>query len=239
MQTVTFKYFSGVLYSRSFYVLSIRGFDNPDEWQLEPQIQIYLSDFSLQSYFRGFRRIVTINCGVIQAHADRLFLEQFLQSNARSIVYGGIEQTFSLDNPTHYSVQWLNEFQYARSFEIRLIEDSIRTTWPSPIIEDNMTGYIISHVKIEQDETNPETFTTALGKLATDDTGTAIPSINLATYAPIIIVIEKQSALIMRPDTITQSGSNLAFKMGYSLAGNPSADGFFYADLCILLQAKP
>lgn len=238
MDTVTLKYTDGATYARTYYVLSARGLDDPDQWRLEPPVQLVCSDHSIVESYIGFRRIATITLGVLQSHADRTFLSSFIRANTREIAYGSSSNLFSLYDKDTYSDTWLNNLSNARFFELKLIENSIRQVWPDRVITDNMIGYVKSKVEISQDETNPETFTTAVGKLATDDTGAAIPSISLTTYAPVIVVMEKQSALIVRPDAITQSGSNISFKMGYSLAGNPYSDGKYYADIAILLQTR-
>lgn len=241
MPTITFKYRSGATtYSRTYDAYAIRGLDEPDDVELWPPIQHRLSDGSIREQIVGFRRIITATLGVLQVEADRTFALNFLQSKERWVYLGSLASVYCvLDDPAGFENQWLHDTSLLRFFEVRLKEWRIYTTWPDelePTADTNL--YIKTNVQITGNEASPQTLTTNTAPLDVDDTGNPYPAINLAAYAVSVVLAERQDCLINRIADITQAGSNITFTVAHSDAGNPYADGNYYATVTILLQAK-
>jgi hypothetical protein len=240
--TITFRYRSGVTnYSRTFNTLSIKGLTQPDKVLLWPPLRFRMSDGSMSTEFRGFRRVITATLGVLQEDADRTFILNFLQANDRWIYFGtGVASIYCvLLDPEGFANEWKYDTSIMRYYDIRLLENVTYTVWPElvePTADELL--YIKSKVEITGTEASPQTFTTNAGALATDDTGNPYPAINLAAYAVTVILTEHQDSLVNRISDITQSGTDIAFTVAHSDVGNAYSDGKWYATIAIGLQAK-
>jgi hypothetical protein len=244
---LTLKYLdsSSILHSQTFNVLSVKGFDDPDKVQLVPPYQPVMVDGSIQDYIKGFRRIITADLGVVASSVDRRTIQSFLRAQTKSIVYQGsqvlAEEVFvNLQDVSGYQNEWKWDFEGARYFVLQILENQIRTVWPVSFLpSDNMTGYIIYHVKIEGTQASPETFQTNSGKLQYNFGTTPFPVMNLTTYNITVIAngAKYQDANINQVGTTAQAGNNISFQLSVSDLGNPSGDGYYYADIVFLLQA--
>lgn len=244
--TVTLRYVkSGTTYSQAFNVLSVRGYDDADSIQLVPPYQAELVDGSARSYFKGFRRVITIDFGVVASSVDRRTLLEFWQSNTRSIVYLGnqvlAEEVYvSPEDVSGYENEWLWNTLLARRYILRVLENQIHTSFPVIFPpSDTMIGYTINHVKIEGTQASPELFTTNSDKLRYNYGTTPFPTMSLTNY--IITVIANgapyQDAKINQVGVTVQNGNNIDFSLAVSDGGSASDDGFYYADITFLMQA--
>lgn len=244
MDTITLKYVdtSNVAHSQTFNALSVRGFDDPDKVQLVPPYQPEKLDGSLQSYIKGFRRVITVDLGIVASSVDRRTIQSFLWANTKSLVYRGSqiysEEVFvNLQDVSGFRNEWMWDFEGARYFVLEIVESRIRTIWPQVIQPtDNMTGYIIYNVKIEGTQGTPETFQTNSGKLQYNFGTTPFPAMDLSTYNIQIVTSPRQDGKINQVGSITQAGSDISFQLAYSDMGNASPDGYYYADIVFLLQ---
>lgn len=243
MASVTLKYVDSVGATRSatIGILSIKGFADPDSVMIWPPVINKYADGSIQSQFKGFRRVITIDFGVVESAADREFIRAFLIANTRSVYYyennvGG-EEIIVAHDLTDYENEWKENASQFRNYKITVVEKVIRDSWTSytpPSTVDIM--YIKNKVKIEGTQAAPETFTTNSGKLATSGSGNPFPNISLLSYVVTIITPPYQDAKINQVGSITQSGSNISFQLAVSDAGNASGDGFYYCDIIVGLQ---
>lgn len=240
MATITFKYVSGLTYSRSFAVIKLRGLDDPDQVQLWPNFQRKLADGSVIEVIKGFRRVFTATLGILNSSTDRKFIQSFLSHPQRAVLYTtNATINCSLANVEKFENQWLYNTNLMRFFEVELIENSIYTTWPvlvNPTTDADM--YIKTKVEITGTEASPQTLTTNTAPLDVDDTGNPYPAISLVSYAPTVLITEHQDCLVNRVSDITQSGANISFTVAHSDVGNPFGDGKFYATIVIGIQAK-
>ena len=89
MTTVSLQYTdeNGDNQKQDFNVLLMKGFTTPDEVQFVAAQHKYLNG-SVSEQFRGFRRAVTFDFGVVEEQSDRLFIWEFLRHPRRRVVYG-------------------------------------------------------------------------------------------------------------------------------------------------------
>jgi len=236
---VTLKYiYAGTTYLQTYTVLSVRGIDDFDEIQFYPAYRNDYLDGTLDDPQKVFRRVITIGFGVVQDAGTRRFLERWQNFPQRSIIYGAQEIIVDPFDAS-FSNTWQNNVKLGRYFVIRCIEATPISVQPSPIpaIADSLM-YIKKKVQVTGTESSPQTFTTTVAPLDTDDAGHAFPAISLLSFAPTVLITSLQTCLVSRTtDTITQSGANITFKLFHDNVGNPSGDGNFYADVTIGLEA--
>lgn len=139
LNTITLKYFvpasggsGGNEYVRSFPLLALRGVDDPDEIRIVGQ---QYSDPAgvLSEQIIGFKRIMTLDFGVVQSFDDRKFLHAFLSSEPRRIAYSlgvGEEWYVELYEPEQFSNEWLDGFSLGRRFVLRLIDKGVLQVFP-------------------------------------------------------------------------------------------------------------
>ncbi len=248
MDSATFKYVdsASAIQSRSIQVLSVRGFEEPDFVAFVPPIQNNFVDGSLETQFKGFRRVITFDCGVLSSATDRGFVLNFLTANVRSITYQaaaiGIEEIIvSHDSGFEYNNSWVNDFIGGKQFILYVVENAIRTTWTNytPAAETEIM-YVKLKVKVVGTQASPETFQTNSGKLAVMENGSVFPAISLLTWVATVVAngAKYQDAGINQVGNISNIGTDLSFQLAVSDAGTASGDGFYYADIIFLLQAR-
>ena len=252
--TAVFKYIDSSLttQSRSIQVISVRGFDDPDLVQFVPPVQNNLVDGSIETQFKGFRRVLTFDCGVLSDDTDRRFILAWNAANTRSIVYvspdlGSEEIIVTLDynhgaTAFEYNNNWINDFIGGKQFIIQIVENAIRRTWYNYVPASGVDViYIAKKIKVTGTQASPQTFQTNSGALATDATGQVFPAMSLVSWAISVICngVPYQETQINQVGAITNVGTDISFQLAVSDAGNPSGDGFFYTDLLICLEAIP
>ena len=241
MDTLTFTYIrSGTTYTRDIDVLSLRGWTDPDEFENFGVQQSYLSG-SVQERFIGFRRIVTIDFGVINDRDDRIHLLYWMLAANKSITYSSDTAHFALLDFGRYANEWLESCELGRQFILSLAETDIRTTMPTSVVEGEV-AYIKRKVAITGTQASPEAFTTNAGKLATDETGANYPTFDTDSYAYQVTLVPYQEAqvnLVTEP-SISGGGATgaLTFQIAVSDSGKAFSDGAYYADIVIIAQAK-
>ena len=145
MNTITLKYFvpasggsGGNEYVRSFPLLAMRGVDDPDEFRIVGQQYVDPAG-EISEQIIGFKRIMTLDFGVVSANLDggfedRKFLHAFLISEVRRIAYNlgaGEEWHVELYEPEQFSNEWLDDSMFARRFVLRLIDKGVLQIFPS------------------------------------------------------------------------------------------------------------
>jgi hypothetical protein len=232
----------GSVQKKTFTTLSVRGLDIPFKVKFVPPEAFYKPvDGSSRTNYQGFQRIIQVELGAINSDED--FIRAFFQAATKSFAYQGSlivseECQVTYESPS-FEDAWFDEYKYTKKYIFELTENTVRTEWPTPIqpvVADIM--YIKLKVKIEGMNVAPETFITNSGKLQYNYGTTPFPGISLLSY--IVTIISNgapyQDAKINQVGNVTQSGSNISFQLAVSDTGNPSSDGFFYADISIALQ---
>lgn len=245
MQTVLLKYVDGMgsVQKMQLPFLSVRGFDEPDEIQLVPPRIARLFNGFLRTQFKGFRRVVTVNFGVLGS-SERAFLFRFFSSNTRSIYLGVTagqeEEIIFATDQTEYESEWRQNCVLGRSFTLKFAENAIRNAWTDYTPASGIDiMYIKKKVKIIGTQESPEEFTTNSGKLVTMETGLSYPSISLLSWVVSVDTVPYQDAKINQVGDVVNTGTNLTFSLAVSGAGSPSPDGYYYADIIIGLQPRP
>lgn len=111
----------------------VRGFDEPDDFDLFPAIQKHYLDGSVEDQNKVFRRLISFDAGTINTSADRKKLLYWTLDNDRQIDWKTEFQIpVSLPEGTfRFSFDWLNGFVGGRKFKIDLIQETItRTEFP-------------------------------------------------------------------------------------------------------------
>lgn len=129
MDTITLTYtpFGGTLTSKGFNVNAVRGLDDPDEFAFFPALQHNYLDGTIEDQIKGFRRIITIDFGVIADRNDRIAILNFILDNGRKLSYGSpAKEVFvMLDDPSGFSNNWLDSSALGRHFVLKLKEKTI------------------------------------------------------------------------------------------------------------------
>jgi hypothetical protein len=168
---------------------------------------------------------------------DRAFVSDFILGDLKSVEFSDQADDVVLENE-EYTTEWLQDIELGRRFALDLLGAVLYETWPSNATETE-TMYLKSNVEVVGTEASPESFTTNIGKLATDDTGNPYPSFSAASHVFEVNVVSRQEAMVHRTGNVTVSGGNLVFSLAVQDGGKPSSDGKFYCDISITLQAKP
>ena len=240
MDTLSFTYLdSGTARSKDIDVLSLRGWSDPDEFE-NFGVQHSFLNGGVQETLIGFRRIVTIDFGVIQDEATRIYLLYWMLASNKSITYSSDTAHFALLDFGRYANEWLESCELGRQFVLTLAETDIRTTMPTSIVEGEV-AYIKRKVAIAGTQASPETFTTNAGKLATDQTGASYPTFDTGSYAYQVHLTSYQEApvnLVAEP-SISGGGAtgNITFTVAVGDSGKAFSDGSYYADIVIIAQA--
>ena len=225
--------------ARSFAVLSLRGFDEPDEIRLVGVQHGYRNGI-LEEQLRGFKRVMTVDFGVLTNQLDWLFVLNFLKSANRQIRTASQLAHVALEDPERFANVWIDDVQHGRRCILRLIDQGVYRVFPTIATETDIM-YLKSKVEIIGTQASPESFTTNAGKLSLDETGQAYPTFNAATHVFYVAVngAPYQEAHINIINKPAVSSGNITFQLAVQDGGKPSADGKFYADISIFLQAKP
>ena len=246
MEAVTVKYKnSGTVYSQAFGALSVRGFDNPDKVSFFPPILYDKIDGSKETAFKGFRRIITVDLGVVSSRDNRKLVQSFLDSNDKFILFKGeeteIRQARVVFENGEYENDWKWDTNLGRSFSLELIENSIHTRWPWPP-SDTMIGYSINNVLLIGTQEAPEYFVTNVDKLLYRFGTTGWPDINIDDYNITFVFGPYSNFTVNQVGAIDQVGTNIGFYL--AMGSNPMAisggtyDGQIRTDVTILLDPK-
>jgi hypothetical protein len=235
---VTLEYTDASTTSRAFTLLSMRGVDNFDEVQWAGQQFTHL-DGSLTEEIVGFKRVFTLDFGVLTSLSDARFLLSFCAAPFKRIYFSSIVSSVTLDEP-RMSFEWESDVQTGRRLVLRLVE-TVMHQWPDRQIEAEQLAYIKCKVKVEGTQTSPESFQTGTGKLATDETGQSYPTFSSATHVFSVLCNSApyQEAHVNVTGLATVSGGKLNFNLAVQDSGKAFSDGYFYTDIVIIAQAKP
>jgi len=105
--------------------------DDPEEVTFWPPIVDRRIDGSLYENFKAYQRVITINFGVVQSSALRVFIFKWLRTTDRSVVLGSEELSVALESPVRYDNEWVDNLEGARAFQVRVIEKTARASHPA------------------------------------------------------------------------------------------------------------
>ncbi len=116
----------GTTYSN---VMSIRGVSTNDDIEYWPPIQNQYLDGSLSESISSFRRVVSIDFGVV-TRAQAIYFNLFMLASEKRIVAEEDEVTVVLGEAGRFSLTWLDNFDGARAIIMSFKEANMRTTNP-------------------------------------------------------------------------------------------------------------
>jgi hypothetical protein len=234
VDTATFEY-DGTT-TRDFGVLSLRGFDNPEE-VIIVGVQHRLLDGSFSESIRGFNRVVTLDLGVLSDRDDRNYLLEWSRSEERQIRFAGDTVYAALEDPLRLQNEWLENLNFARRFVLRVIDSSVKQSFGSVSTGDDLM-YFKAKVQITGTEGSPQTLTTNSAPLAAMETLAAWPTFNASTHKFHVEVngAPYQSAPVYLANNPSVLAGNLTFQVAVGYGGNASGDGNYYSDIAIFLQ---
>jgi hypothetical protein len=118
-------------------VMSIKGMDDPDWFELYPAIVNTALDGSKETQFTSFRRKVRVDCGVVADRNNRIGILYWLLDNGRTIDYGaygvgnGRETTLPfVPMQTEFENEWIEDCSLMRRFVLEVDESVVRTAFP-------------------------------------------------------------------------------------------------------------
>ncbi len=119
--------------SKTLSVLRVKGFDDADEVEYHNVFQNTSDDGTIYEYADGYRRIITVDFGVIQNKIDRIFLHDFVRArNTKKISYGNESNlAVVLHDMEGFSNEWIDDVEVAKNYVLRLKEKNLRTVNPS------------------------------------------------------------------------------------------------------------
>jgi hypothetical protein len=127
MGLVTLKYGAT---EKEFTALSVRGLDDVDEVRFFVAENCELPDGSLFQRIPAFRRVITIDLGVLLVKSDRVWLSDFMDSSDKHIIYGTEDVPVVLEDPEGYENEWPDGLEAARYYVLKLEEMNARATVP-------------------------------------------------------------------------------------------------------------
>ena len=131
MDSVTLKYDGGGE-TKAFSVMGVRGLDDVDDLKFWPRIQNELLDGTMNEIVTKFRRIITIDFGVIETKADRVWLVLFMLAPDKVIVCASPSEDVPvvLADVEGMQNEWIDGLDFARSFTLSFQEIAVNSTAP-------------------------------------------------------------------------------------------------------------
>ncbi|HEY5614411.1 MAG TPA: hypothetical protein VIL52_00180, partial [Bacteroidota bacterium] len=123
--------------ARSFVVLNLRGFDEPDEIRLVGVQHGYRNGI-VEEQLRGFKRVMTVDFGVLATQLDRLFVLNFLKSANRQIRTASQLAHVALEDPERFTNAWVEDIQHGSRFILRLIDQGVYRVFPTIATETDI-----------------------------------------------------------------------------------------------------
>lgn len=125
---VTLKYGSE---SQSFDEVSIRGLDDVDSVKFFVVADEVLIDGSLHQEVLAFRRVITLDLGVILNKTDRVWLRGCFLSDDKHVVTTGEDVPVILSDAGTFDNEWIDNCELARYYVITCEEKNARDYVPS------------------------------------------------------------------------------------------------------------
>jgi len=116
-------------------IKSAKGLDDPEYVAMWPAIVNTYIDGSMDTQYKGFRRRIRIDAGVVADRADRIKILNWYLDNDRYIdydtgTYSALTLKFVPQNPEGFESEWLENLSIGRRYIFELDECEIRTSWP-------------------------------------------------------------------------------------------------------------
>jgi hypothetical protein len=107
-----------------YSTLGVRGFDDIDELSFWPALSKTLLDGSQSQTNLKAARIITVDFGVIQTKADRVWLMKFFMAPVKELICASPSETVEvvMESADGVSNEWLEGLSMARAFTIRFKE---------------------------------------------------------------------------------------------------------------------
>jgi len=110
--------------------LMVRGFDDVDDFELvNPVNQVGLEGTLIQSCI-GFRRIITVDLGVVFDKTSRVFLTTWMLAADRQLEYASETLAVTPRDPTGFS-SVIKESKYFRRYRFEVMDKVPLTTIPA------------------------------------------------------------------------------------------------------------
>jgi hypothetical protein len=238
---VTLAYtYSGTTYSQAFDLLALKGMDEPDSLKRNAVVHEYL-DGSMEEQIDGFfKSPITLSFNPTNSAYRRRFLVNWLIAERKWVVYG----TYISEGVTDVELisQWIADIEHGRTFQVNLYDTHKYYDWQDEPAEADDLMYLKRNVKITGTSTSPQTFTTGTAPLDNPmDNTENWPAFSSTTHVPHVILTPTNDCQFV-PCLVGLStivAGNVTFQAFVADMQVPSADGFFYVDVMIMLQAKP
>jgi hypothetical protein len=132
MTSVTLKYNGGTT-TKAYSVLGVRGLDDVDDLEFWPKIQHERLDGSMSENVKAFRRIITIDFGVILVKADRVWLVSFLIAPDKIVTCASPAEDVPvvLGNVDGMANEWIEGLEFARAFTLSFKETAVLGAAPA------------------------------------------------------------------------------------------------------------
>ncbi len=136
MPSITLSYGSGAATDRTFSrARSVKGFRAGDHHVEFPGLRLTFLNGAKRKKFANFRRIFTVDLGVITNIDDLAFLGLFLINEYQYLTYSydGVTETDVrvVDAHPEYQSNWMNGVEAERHIVLTLEEADGRTSWPA------------------------------------------------------------------------------------------------------------
>lgn len=113
-----------------YSVLGIKGVTEPESIVYWPPITDMLLDGSSYEKIIGYKRLVTVQFGVVSTKSDRVFISTFCRNATKRIFYSNDEVEVVLQSAAGIEADWLDGVDFAKAFTLRFIEKNVRTADP-------------------------------------------------------------------------------------------------------------
>jgi hypothetical protein len=125
--SVTLKYGS---LTKDFSEIGIRGFDDVDEVKFLMFQNQVLPDGSIYQRIPAYKRVVTLDLGVVLSKRDRVWLHNFMISGTKVISYLGIEMPVDLEDISGHADEFWDGCETMRYYVLRLEQKLPSVTVP-------------------------------------------------------------------------------------------------------------
>ena len=119
----------GTEYTHDFELLSLKGYDDIDQVEIVGVQHRHL-DGSISEQIRGYRRILSLDFGVLQDFEGRLFLVNFIRNSDREVrkASSGFVNAVLIDWERFVN-EWKDNLAIGRRFYLELVQSEIQQTF--------------------------------------------------------------------------------------------------------------
>jgi len=118
--------------------LRVRGFDDVDDFELVNPVDRTGAGGTRSQGNVGFRRLITVDLGVVKEKTSRTYLMDWMRAVDRQIVYSGETVQVTPRDPKGFA-SVVKESLYFRRFAFALLERDARTALPPSWVDQVLT----------------------------------------------------------------------------------------------------